>query len=107
MNLVNAILQMLGSSNVASSISSLLGLSQDQTRRTTTAAVPSLLAGLTGLASTPQGAERLSDTISKQDSGLLDNLTGAFSGQGPRLAEQGSSQLNSLMGAGINSRLGS
>ena len=107
MNLVNAILQMLGSSNVASSISSLLGLSQDQTRRTTTAAVPSLLAGLTGLASTPQGAERLSDTISKQDSGLLDNLTGAFSGQGPRLAEQGSSQLNSLMGAGINSKLGS
>jgi hypothetical protein len=97
---------MLGSGNTASSIASLLGLSQDQTKRATSAAVPSLLAGLTGLASTPQGAERLADTISRQDSGFLDNLTGALSGQGPRLAEQGSGLLGSLMGPGITSKLG-
>src|SRR6185503_7282399 len=106
MNLVNAILQMLGSSNVANSISSLLGLSQDQTKRATTAAVPSLLAGLTGLASTPQGAERLADTVSRQDSGVVDNLTGALSGQGARLAEQGSGLLGSLLGQGATSKLG-
>jgi hypothetical protein len=98
---------MVGTGNTASSISSLLGLNQDQTRRATSAAVPSLLAGLTGLASTPQGAERLSETVSRQETGVLDNLTGALSGRGPRLAEQGSSQLGSLMGGGMTSKLGS
>ena len=107
MNIPNAILQTVGSGNIATSISSLLGLNHDQTRRATGAAVPSLLAGLTGLASTPQGAERLSETVSRQETGVLDNLTGALSGQGPRLAEQGSNLLGSLMGGGMTSKLGS
>jgi hypothetical protein len=107
MNIVTSIIQMLGSGNTVSSISSILGLNQDQTRRATSAAVPSLLAGLTGLASTPQGAEQLADTVSHQDSGILDNLTGAFSGQGPRLADQGSSLLGSLFGGSTNSMFSS
>ena len=105
MNIPSAILQLVGG-NATNSISSLLGLSQDQTKRATTAAVPSLLAGLTGLASTPQGAERLADTVSRQDSGVVDNLTGALSGQGARLAEQGSGLLGSLLGQGATSKLG-
>src|SRR5258705_803873 len=107
MNIPGAILQMLGSGNTTSSISSILGLTQDQTARATSAAVPSLLAGLTGLASTPQGAQRLAETVSRQDTGVVDNFTGALAGQGPRLAEQGSGLLGSLMGGGTASKLGS
>ena len=107
MNITSAIMQMVGSGNALGSIASILGVSQDQTKRATGAAVPSLLAGLTGLASTPQGAERLAETVSRQDTGVVDNLTGALSGQGPRLAEQGSGMLNSLMGAGMTSKLSS
>jgi hypothetical protein len=59
------------------------------------------------LASTPQGAERLNETVSRQEPGVLDNLTGALSGQGPRFAEQGSNLLGSLMGGGMSSKLGS
>lgn len=79
MNIVSSLMQMLGSGNTLGSISSMLGMNQDQTKRATSVAVPSLLAGLTGLASTPQGAERLADTVSRQDTGILDNLTGALS----------------------------
>jgi hypothetical protein len=98
---------MVQSSSVTSSISSLLGLNQDQTTRATSAAVPSLLAELTGLASTPQGAERLAETVSRQETGVVDNLTGAFSGQGPRLAEQGFGLLGSLIGTGMTAKLAS
>src|SRR5262245_10665746 len=106
MNIPNAILQMLGSGNTNNAISSILGLGPDQTQKATGAAVPSLLAGLTGLASTSQGAEQLAGAVSQQDSGIVDNLNGALSGQGPRLAEQGSGTLNSLLGGGMTSKLG-
>ena len=107
MNIPSAIMQMVGGGNIASSISSILGLNQDQTKRATSAAIPSLLAGLAGLASTPQGAERLAETVSRQDTGLVDNLAGAFSGQGSRLADQGSGLLGSLLGGGATAKLGS
>ena len=107
MNIASTLMQLVGSGNTANSISSILGLDQDQTKRATGAAVPSLLAGLTGLASTPQGAERLANTVSQQDTGVVDNLTGAFAGQGSRLADQGSGLLGSLFGSGMTSKLGS
>jgi hypothetical protein len=107
MNIPGAILQMVQSGSVTSSISSLLGLNPDQTTRATSVAVPSLLAELTGLASTPQGAERLSETVSRQEAGVVDNLTGALAGQGPRLAEQGFGLLGSLIGAGMTAKLAS
>jgi hypothetical protein len=96
---------MLGTGNTTSAISSVVGLSQDQTGRATTAAVPTLLAGLTHLSSTPQGAEQLSRAVSQQDTGLLDNLQDMISSQGAGLADQGSGVLGSLLGGGTVSKL--
>src|SRR5262245_32115055 len=105
MNLNDMILKALGSGNTTSAISSLLGLTQDQTKRATAAAVPSLLAGLTSLASTPQGAEQLAASISRQDTSVVDNLTGTLTGQGMKLADQGSDLISSLFGGGMLSKL--
>ena len=106
MNIPSTILQTLTSGNTLNSVSSTLGLTQDQTKRTTSAAVPGLLAGLTGLASTPGGADRLSEAVSRQDTSVVDNFSGALSGRGPQLAQQGSGLLNSLMGGSTMSNLG-
>jgi hypothetical protein len=106
MNIPSAILQMCTGGHTTSAISSLLGLSQDQTKRATGAAVPTLLAGFTGLASTPQGAEQLAGAVGRQDTGLVDNISGALSSQGAGIAEQGSGILSSLLGGGITSKLG-
>ncbi len=105
MNVIDTILKMLGTGNTTGAISSALGLSQDQTRRATTAAVPTLLAGLTQVSSTPQGAEQLSRAVSQQDTGLLDKLQDIIPGQGAGLADQGSGVLGSLLGGGTTSKL--
>jgi len=105
MNIMDVI-RPLGAGGTTNAISSLVGLSQDQTQRATTATIPTLLAGLTQVASTPRGAEQLSDTISRQDTGMLDNLPGSVSSQGGKLAEQGQGILTSLMGGGTSSMLG-
>jgi len=106
MNIIDMILKLISSGNTTNAISSVLGLSQDQTKRATSAAAPTLLAGLTHLSSTPQGAEQLSGTISRQDPGLLDNLSDSISSQGASLADQGSGVLGSLLGGGTISKLG-
>ncbi len=105
MNIIDMILKLIGTGNTTNAISSVLGLSQDQTKRATIAAVPTLLAGLTHLSSTPQGAEQLSGAVSQQDTGLLDNLSDHISGQGAGLADQGSRVLGSLLGGGTISKL--
>jgi hypothetical protein len=105
MNLVDMILKLIGTGNTTNAISSVLGLNQDQTKRATIAAVPTLLAGLTHLSSTPQGAEQLSSAVSRQDTGLLDNLSDSISGQGISLADRGSDLLGSLLGGGTTSKL--
>jgi len=106
MNIIDVMRSTLGGGTTTSAISSLLGLNQDQTQRATSATIPTLLAGLTHAASTPQGAEQLSDTISRQDPGMLDDLPNSLSGQGGKLADQGHGILNSLMGGGTSSMLG-
>jgi hypothetical protein len=44
MNIIDMILKLIGAGNTTNAISSVLGLSQDQTKRATVAAVPTLLA---------------------------------------------------------------
>lgn len=107
MNIIDVVKSTLSGGGTTNALSSLVGLNQDQTQRATSAAIPTLLAGLTHVASTPRGAEQLSDVISRQDPGMLDNLPNTLSGQGVHLAEHGQGILSSLMGSVNSSMLGS
>ena|ERR1043166_4108624 len=106
MNIVDMMRSTLGAGGTTNAISSLLGLSNEQTERATSATIPALLAGIAGVASTPRGAEQLSDTIGRQDPGMLDNVSNTLSRQGGQIAEQGQNVLSSLMGSGTSSMLG-
>jgi hypothetical protein len=107
MNIMDVVRSTLGGGTTMSAISSQLGLSQDQTQRATSATIPTLLAGLTHVASTPHGAEQLSDAISRQDPGMVDNISNTLSSQGGQMAEHGQGILSSLMGSGAGTMLGS
>jgi hypothetical protein len=87
MNLVDLIKGHIGADTL-SQLGSTLGTGTDQTRAAVDAAVPSVLAGLTHLASTPQGAQRLDSALSALDErapastdgggGLLGSLLGSM-----------------------------
>jgi hypothetical protein len=79
-------------------ITSALGLDRNSTQTAIGAAVPGLLAGLSGVATQPGGAQKLVDAV-RQQSGALGsfaNMIGA-SGQSS-LIEKGSQILSSLLG---------
>src|SRR5262245_55618770 len=97
MNIVQMILQLLTSGDTLSKIASALGIGQEQAGKTGSAAVPSLLAALAGVASKPGGATNLLSVLKQQDDGVLDNLSGLLSG-GAAAASQGSNTLGSLLG---------
>lgn len=97
MNLIETILKLLGTGDLIDRIASLLGIGQDQAGKAVNAAVPSLLAGLIGSASKPEGAAHLANVLSKQDPSMLDNLTGLFS-QGATAGTSGSNPLSALLG---------
>ena len=71
------------------------------------AAVPTLLAGLAGVASKPGGGSQLASALASQDHGLADNLSGLFSSGGAMAASQGSNLLSSLLGGGALGQIGS
>src|SRR5678815_5687815 len=105
MNIVDSILKIATGGNTVDSMSSALGLSRDQTHNAVKAGVPSLLAGLTQVSSTSQGAQQLNDVVSNQDPGILDTLGTALTGRGAQVIDQGSGVLSSLMGGGLTSKL--
>jgi hypothetical protein len=99
MNLVAAIEQWLGSSEVATRLASLLGLSPEATRTAIRAAVPAILAALVSLVQRPPGREQLAAAVRNQDPGVLDNLSGMLgSGRQSSLIDSGSGLLTSLFG---------
>jgi hypothetical protein len=106
MNIVEMILKLLSGGDTMSKIASLLGVGPDQAGKAVSAAVPTLLAALAGAASKPEGAASLANVLSKQDHGLLDNLSGFLSGGGAA-APQNTSLLSSLLGSGGSSQIGS
>jgi len=97
MNIVEIIMKLLGSGDSLGKIASLLGIGQDQAGKAVGAAIPTLLAGLLGTASKPEGAAQLSSLISKQDPSLLDNLSGMLS-TGATAGTGESNPLASLLG---------
>jgi hypothetical protein len=99
MNIIEIIMKLIGSGDGLSKIASLLGIGEAQAGKAVGAAVPSLLAGLLGSASKPEGAAQLSSLLAKQDSSLLDNLSGLLS-HGTGAAEATPNPLTSLLGGG-------
>ncbi|WP_457581601.1 DUF937 domain-containing protein [Ensifer canadensis] len=103
-NLVSYIAQMLTPDMIAR-IASALGLDSSKVQSAVAAAVPAVLAGLTGVAAQPGGAQKIADTA-KQQSGSLDNLMGMLAGgDQASLAQSGSQIISSLFGAKDGSAL--
>jgi hypothetical protein len=97
-NLVSYAMQFL-TPDMIGRIGAALGLSRSDAQSGVSAAVPALLAGFSGLADKPGGAQSLVNTI-KQQSGVLDNFAGMISGNNQSsFIERGSSLLTSLLGS--------
>jgi len=96
-NLVSLIMQFL-TPDMIGRIASTLSLDRNNTQTAIGAAVPGLLAGLSGIAGQPGGAQKLVDVVRQQTGALgsFANMIGA-SGQSS-LIEKGSQILSSLLG---------
>src|SRR5499427_1150420 len=96
-NLVSLIMQFL-TPDMIGRIASALGLDRTNAQTAIGAAVPGLLAGLSGVAAQPGGAQKLVDAVRQQTSALgsFAKMVGA-SGQSS-LIEKGSQILSSLLG---------
>lgn len=99
MNLVSLAMQLLGPM-VINRIASSLGLSQGIAGKLISAAIPTILAGLTGKAAQPGGATSLTNVLSKIDPSILSNLENIIGGpQQQQFTDQGASALSSLLGS--------
>lgn len=103
-NIVSTVMQYITPDTVGR-VSTALGLDRGKTQSAIGAAVPGLLASFSGLASRPDGAQRLAEAA-RQHSGALDNISGMFAGNGQSgIVEKGSQLLSSLLGSGNSSAL--
>jgi Bacterial protein of unknown function (DUF937) len=96
-NLVSTVMQFL-TPDMIGRIASALGLNRSDAQSGISAAVPALLAALSGLADKPGGAQSLVNTI-KQQSGVVDNFSSIIGGSNQAsFIERGASLLTSLLG---------
>jgi hypothetical protein len=103
-NLVSTIAQMLTPDMIAR-IASALGLDSTKVQSAIATAIPAVLAGLTGVAAQPGGAQKIADTA-RQQGGALDSLLGMLAGgDQASLAQSGSQIISSLFGAKDGSAL--
>jgi hypothetical protein len=103
-NLVSVIMQFLTPDLIAR-IAATLGLGRTETQAGVSAAVPALLAALSGVADKPGGSQSLVDAI-KNQSGVLDNVISMVGGGSPSsLIDKGSNLLSSLIGSHDQSAL--
>ena len=98
-NLVSVVMQCLTPDMIAK-IASALGLDRNVAQKAIAGAIPALLASFADVASTPNGARQLTNTLTQQ-SGSLESLKNLIGGSGQNsLAETGSSMLSGLFGGG-------
>jgi len=98
-NLVSVVMQFLTPDMIAK-IASVLGLDRNVAQKTIAGAIPALLASLADVASTPNGARQLTNTLAQQ-SDSLENLKNLVGGAGQNLvADSGSNMLSGLFGGG-------
>jgi hypothetical protein len=98
-NLVSAVMQFLTPDMIAK-IAAALGLDRSLAQKAIGGAIPALLASLADVASTPNGARQLTNTLTQQ-SGSLESLKNLIGGPSQNsLAETGSNMLSGLFGGG-------
>jgi hypothetical protein len=98
-NLVSLVMQFL-TPEMIGRIAAALGLDRNSAQTAIGAAVPGLLAGLSGVAAQPGGAQKLVDAT-RQQSGTLENLASMLGAGGQTtLIDKGSQMLSSLLGGG-------
>jgi hypothetical protein len=103
-NLVSYIMEFL-TPDMTGRIAAALGLDRTDTKTGVAAAVPALLAALSGVAAKPAGAQGLVDTI-KQQSGVADSFGSLLGTRNPSsLIEKGSNLLTSWLGGSDQSML--
>src|SRR5262249_50366469 len=96
-NLVSLVMQCL-TLEMIGRIASALGLDRNNAQTAIGAAVPGLLAGLSGVAAQPGGAQRVADAA-RQQTGILGNFASMLGGANQSsLVEKGSQMLSSLLG---------
>src|SRR5262249_24010971 len=88
MNLVKSILDQL-SGNALDSLSTIAGADAETTRNAATAAVPSILSALTGMAGSDTGARKLASALEGLDTGGQSNLAKMLGGDGGSLVQKG------------------
>jgi len=99
-NLVSVVTQFL-TPDIIAKIAAALGLDRTVAQKAIGGAVPALLAGLADVASTPNGARQLTNTLAQQQPGSLESLKSLIGSSGQNnLAETGSSMLSGLFGGG-------
>ncbi len=90
------------SSGMLNQLSSLVGASPEQTKAAAGAAVPSILAGMSKLAESRDGADRLSEILNNLDPSVVGNMDGMFTGgKTDAVQNQGSGMLEKLLGGGL------
>jgi hypothetical protein len=99
MNIIETIKDLLGGEVIAR-LSSLTGVSEDQIRSLANAAVPGLLSGLSTVASTSDGADRLANTLKQVEPPPEGGFGSVLAGQAGPLLEKGLSLLTALVGSG-------
>lgn len=101
MNIIETIKNSL-SSGMLDQLSSMVGASPEQTRAAAGAAVPSILAGMSKLSESREGADRLSEILNKLDPSIVGNLDGMFKGdQADKIQQQGGGMLEKMLGGGL------
>lgn len=107
MNLVEMLKNQLGGGDMPSLVSGALGTTPENARSAVNAGIPTVLAGLMNLCSTPEGQQRLSNVVDSADDDLPGNFRGMLANQAgsKRLMDGGSSMLGSLFGGNILAQL--
>jgi hypothetical protein len=103
MNLVDLVKGQL-SGDMIGKFAEMLGTSPDTTREASNAVVPTLLAAVGKLASTQDGATKLSSALNGLDDNLLGNFAQSLSGK-KSVLDMGTSLLGSLFGNAASSGL--
>jgi hypothetical protein len=97
-NLVSVVTQFL-TPDVIAKIASALGLDRMLVQKAIGGAIPVVLSGLAGVASTPGGVRQLSNALAQQQPGMLDNLKNLIGGSGQKgFADAGTNMLSGLLG---------
>jgi hypothetical protein len=105
MNIVELLKSQL-SSDVIGNLGRTIGEDEDKTKAAVGAAAPALLAGLSGLASSTGGAQKLAGALGAMDAEGAGSLAGMLSGQGGSLLEQSEKLLGSLFGGSSSAIVG-